>query len=147
MALLPASINSEDLTGSHEPQPLLSEAVALSEDSADITSLSARFLFGYQLNSPSALKYKYNVKRQIGAGGHGRVLEATTKDNMVVAIKIIPRTHMHLNRWAVTREDQVLPMEAAILQRIRHPNVIGFLDWFADDEVIYLVSRRIVRHW
>lgn len=73
---------------------------------------------------------RYRILRSIGAGAMGEVFEALdTESNENVAIK---RLHPHSDD-----DDRVLErfmLEARSIQRLRHPNIVEFIDFAIDDD-------------
>jgi calcium/calmodulin-dependent protein kinase I len=67
-------------------------------------------------------KAKYSFGRTLGAGTYGIVREADGP-NGKVAIKII------LKRNVKGNENMVLD-ELKMLQRLKHPHIVKFVDWF-----------------
>lgn len=65
---------------------------------------------------------KYRFGRTLGAGTYGIVREAESADGRV-AIKIILKKNVRGN------ERMVLD-ELEMLQRLKHPHIVKFVDWF-----------------
>ncbi|KAJ3100962.1 hypothetical protein HDU96_010177 [Phlyctochytrium bullatum] len=88
-------------------------------------------------------RYRVTVEEKLGAGGFGSVFAAARRiDGLEVAVKVIPRAKIPSTSWAKDRDLGVVPMEVFILKNIRHPNVIGYRDFFKDDRCVYLVTDR-----
>ncbi|KAI8851927.1 kinase-like domain-containing protein [Chytridium lagenaria] len=77
-------------------------------------------------NSPGA----NSVGACLGQGGFGMVHAATRiSDGVEVAVKFILREKVPRTNWV--RDDvAIVPMEVYILRRIRHENIIRFVDYF-----------------
>lgn len=80
-------------------------------------------------------KQDYVFGDALGAGSFGVVRQATTvKDNEEVAIKII------LKRALKGNEDLVME-EIKMLQKLHHPHIIAFKDWFESKDKFYIVTQ------
>lgn len=66
---------------------------------------------------------KYRFGRTLGAGTYGIVREADGPDGQRVAIKIILKKNVRGNERMVLDELQML-------QRLNHPHIVKFRDWF-----------------
>lgn len=65
---------------------------------------------------------KYRFGRTLGAGTYGIVREAEGPDGRV-AIKIILKKNVRGN-------EQMVLDELEMLQRLKHPHIVKFVDWF-----------------
>ena len=96
---------------------------------------------------PADLRSKYRLENQLGKGGSGFVFSAIRQsDGKRVAIKFLYRSRVPTNRLAYDREFvkggvMVLPMEIYILRRLRHPNVIEFVEFSCDRTFFYLITE------
>lgn len=115
---------------------------------SDPTSLAHLLSTGKTLH-PFLLD-NYHVIEELGAGGYGVVVRALRVPDMQdVAVKILWRTKMPKEGWvAVTGWEPkllttpvVVPREAHILRQISHPGVIAYVDYFEDDNFLYLVRE------
>lgn len=68
------------------------------------------------------LRSKYRLGRTLGAGTYGVVREASCTLGKV-AVKIILKKNVKGN-------EQMVIDELQLLQRLHHPHVIRFIDWF-----------------
>lgn len=79
---------------------------------------------------------EYVLGRQLGAGGMGRVFEATDGHGRRVALKLL-HPILALDAAVVAHVDQ----EARLLQQVAHPNVVRVTDAGVIDGTAYLVMR------
>ena len=93
---------------------------------------------GQSPTSPPAQIGRYAVVREIGRGGMGTVYLATDTDGSQVAVKTIAP-----NVPACSNDVDLFLREATILQELKHPNIVQFLEqgeqagllWFAMEYV------------
>lgn len=78
-------------------------------------------------------KSKYKFGRTLGAGTYGIVKEADCADGKV-AVKIILKKNVKGN-------DQMVLDELDMLQRLRHPHIVRFVDWFESRDKYYIVTQ------
>ncbi|KAI1820225.1 Pkinase-domain-containing protein [Xylaria intraflava] len=78
-------------------------------------------------------KAKYKFGRTLGAGTYGIVREADSP-NGKVAVKIILKKNVKGN------ERMVLD-ELEMLQRLKHPHIVQFVDWFESKDKYYIVTE------
>jgi len=98
--------------------------------------------------SPLVLE-KYAIKEKIGEGGFGVVYRAISHQSLGpvqnVALKIINR-----KKKGRLIEDPVLgliPVEAFILGRISHKNIIKLIDFFQDEKAYYVITELAGSNW
>lgn len=65
----------------------------------------------------------YRFGRTLGAGTYGIVREAESNEGKKVAVKIILKKNVKGN------EDMVYD-ELKMLQKLKHPHIVSFVDWF-----------------
>lgn len=83
-------------------------------------------------------KKDYVFGKTLGAGSFGIVRQArrlSTKEN--VAVKILLKKALKGNDVQL----QMLYDELAILQKLRHPNIVRFEDWFESKDKFYIVTQ------
>ena len=99
-------------------------------------------------------KSQYKFGRTLGAGTYGIVREADLQGDKV-AIKIILKKNVKGN-------EQMVYDELKMLQRLDHPHIVKFVDWFesrvcapddkksticADENVGQILHRNTASHW
>ncbi|KAI1499174.1 calcium/calmodulin-dependent protein kinase [Biscogniauxia marginata] len=78
-------------------------------------------------------KAKYRFGRTLGAGTYGIVREADSPDGKV-AIKIILKKNVKGN-------EKMVWDELDMLQRLKHPHIVRFVDWFESRDKYYIVTE------
>lgn len=78
-------------------------------------------------------KSKYRMGRTLGAGTYGIVKEAESPGGKV-AVKIILKKNVKGN-------DQMVYDELEMLQRLRHPHIVRFVDWFESRDKYYIITQ------
>ncbi|KAF2146672.1 uncharacterized protein K452DRAFT_348402 [Aplosporella prunicola CBS 121167] len=78
-------------------------------------------------------KAKYRFGRTLGAGTYGIVREADCPDGKV-AVKIILKKNVKGN-------EQMVLDELEMLQRLKHPHIVRFHDWFESRDKYYIVTQ------
>jgi calcium/calmodulin-dependent protein kinase I len=78
-------------------------------------------------------KSQYRMGRTLGAGTYGIVKEAESPGGKV-AVKIILKKNVKGN-------DQMVYDELEMLQRMRHPHIVRFVDWFESRDKYYIITQ------
>ncbi|KAJ9648429.1 Calmodulin-dependent protein kinase cmk2 [Coniosporium apollinis] len=78
-------------------------------------------------------KSRYRMGRTLGAGTYGIVREADCPEGKV-AVKIILKKNVKGN-------EQMVMDELDLLQRLRHPHIVRFHDWFESRDKYYIVTQ------
>jgi serine/threonine protein kinase len=86
-------------------------------------------LFGPDTSSRALYKFG----RTLGAGTYGIVREAETTDGKKVAVKIILKKNVRGNEGMVYDELEML-------QKLKHPHIVSFVDWFESKVSCFLKS-------
>lgn len=91
---------------------------------------------------------QYKIVRSLGAGGMGHVYEAVREFKMVAGGIVQPFGQpVALKCLAVEHADdpdrlQRLNLEAVLLLQLKHPNIVGFVDWaFTEDGTAYFAME------
>lgn len=79
-------------------------------------------------------KASYRFGRTLGAGTYGIVREAEAQDGTKVAIKIILKKNVRGNEGMVYDELEML-------QKLQHPHIVSFVDWFESKDKFYIVTQ------
>ncbi|KAH9828745.1 Calcium/calmodulin-dependent protein kinase [Teratosphaeria destructans] len=78
-------------------------------------------------------KSKYRMGRTLGAGTYGIVKEADGPTGKV-AVKIILKKNVKGN-------DQMVYDELEMLQKLHHPHIVKFVDWFESRDKYYIITQ------
>ncbi|KAK5131428.1 hypothetical protein LTR08_000964 [Meristemomyces frigidus] len=78
-------------------------------------------------------KSKYRMGRTLGAGTYGIVKEADSPAGKV-AVKIILKKNVKGN-------DQMVYDELEMLQKLSHPHIVKFVDWFESRDKYYIITQ------
>ncbi|KAL2113602.1 hypothetical protein VUR80DRAFT_3290 [Thermomyces stellatus] len=78
-------------------------------------------------------KSKYKFGRTLGAGTYGIVREADSPSGKV-AVKIILKKNVKGN-------EKMVYDELELLQRVQHPHIVKFVDWFESRDKFYIVTQ------
>jgi len=83
---------------------------------------------------------RYRVLRTLGSGGYGDVVEAERVDGGAsVAVKV-----MHDRLLDAPSVQQRFEREAAMLQQLRHPNIVQLLDFGQTDEALPFIAFELL---
>ena len=84
----------------------------------------------------ATFKKKYQLKAVLGNGNYSVVRKAVdTELGDNVAVKCIDK------RKLSKEDDEALKIEVAILNELRHPNIITLYDWYEDAKTYYIVTE------
>jgi calcium/calmodulin-dependent protein kinase I len=78
-------------------------------------------------------KSRYRFGKTLGAGTYGIVREAESA-NGLVAVKIILKKNVKGN-------EKMVYDELDLLQRLNHPHIVSFVDWFESRDKYYIVTQ------
>ncbi|ORY96829.1 kinase-like domain-containing protein [Syncephalastrum racemosum] len=91
---------------------------------------------------------KYALGEELGSGGFGFVVSATDRmTGTERAVKFIFRHKVPAHAWARDPELGPVPMEIYVLKHVRHPNVVGYVDFYQDETFLYLVMELHGTQW
>lgn len=82
-----------------------------------------RSLFSPRLLRHPLNRALYKFGRTLGAGTYGIVREAESQDGQKVAVKIILKKNVKGN-------ERMVYDELEMLQALKHPHIVSFVDWF-----------------
>jgi DNA-binding NarL/FixJ family response regulator len=93
---------------------------------------------GSPISEGTLLAGRYRIMRTLGAGGMGTVFEAQREDlgNMCVAVKVL-HTKLTGRPELVKR----FRREAELIATLRHPHIVGVLDFVVDDGPSFIVME------
>jgi len=104
-------------------------------------------LSGIQI-SPDLLE-KYAIKEKIGEGGFGAVYRAMPVNPgdgpKSVALKIMNRKKK--GRLIQDPDLGLIPVEAFILRRLAHKNIVTLIDFFQDEKAFYVITELAGTNW
>ncbi|KAI8969055.1 kinase-like domain-containing protein [Mycotypha africana] len=108
--------------------------------------ISLFYIFTYKFHP--AFLHNYIIGEELGSGGYGFVLSARERSTGIErAVKFIFRNKVPLHNWVKDRELGPIPMEVYILKNVRHPSVIGYVDFYQDNYFCYLVMELHGTQW
>ena len=88
--------------------------------------------------SSSSVHKHYDIGEKLGEGGYGIVKKAVCKLNhQVVAMKIMKRDGMD------QEAERSVRTEVAMLQSLRHPNIVKGYDFFEEKDSFYFVMEKV----
>ncbi|EPZ33618.1 kinase-like protein [Rozella allomycis CSF55] len=91
---------------------------------------------------------KYTLCDLLGDGAFGFVVVANRIiDDAEVAVKFIMKDQLLDSQWIVDDNLGKVPLEVYYLYRLKHPNIISFLDYYEDDDYAYLVTELFGTEW
>lgn len=79
-------------------------------------------------------KALYKFGRTLGAGTYGIVREAESTSGDKVAVKIILKKNVRGN-------ESMVYDELEMLQKLKHPHIVSFVDWFESKDKFYIVTQ------
>ena len=159
----PLSPETPERAAMRLPKNIKEEEVVLpmdndQQDAAPEFSVAQKVLAEHPLD-PGFLEL-YEIRDELGSGGFGFVCSAWSRvENVEVAVKFIYKNKLHqravVKDWhrresapGILHRDRggasgyrLIPMEAAILQFVQHPGIVGFKGLFEDSTFFYLVSQ------
>ncbi|KAJ8331458.1 hypothetical protein QVD99_001729 [Batrachochytrium dendrobatidis] len=97
-----------------------------------------------------AFHSKYTLGDMLGDGAFGFVVTAFQKlDNREIAIKFIAKSKIARNLWVPFNEatKDPVPLEVALLHRLKHPNIIQYIDYLNEENYVLLVTELHGTSW
>jgi hypothetical protein len=125
--------------------PIADENKANSKSSASISSSSAELSWKRDQEAITEHRFifhpvfasRYKLLNRVGEGSFGFVWRGERiYDNLKVAVKFIRKSKI-----PPSSRIGDLPSEVHILQRISHPNIIRFIEYFDDQDYVYLITE------
>ena len=90
----------------------------------------------YINKNTTAIDEEYELLKELGEGGFGKVLLARHKaSGSERAVKIIRKDSLGMDSY------QHLMDEIEILKNVRHPNILVLYEYFESDDHVYLVTE------
>ncbi|MGB3205519.1 MAG: serine/threonine-protein kinase [Crinalium sp.] len=95
------------------------------------------------LSGGTRLRDRYIIKYQLGQGGFGRtyLAEDTGRFNELIVLKELMPTGQ--GTYALQKAEELFQREAAILHKLRHPQIPKFWELFRDRKGLFLVQDYI----
>ncbi|KAJ3044806.1 hypothetical protein HDV00_000683 [Rhizophlyctis rosea] len=91
---------------------------------------------------------EYELTEELGAGATGFVCSAKgLSDGTKVAVKFMYKDRIPVTNWLRDRQLGTVPLEAFILKRLNHPNIVKFLGFYEDTKFVYLVMESHGTPW
>eukprot|EP01036_Dinobryon_divergens_P029071 gene29071-38125_t len=86
-------------------------------------------------NLPHNIKDRYSLGELLGEGGYSKVYLGISKTALQqkVAIKVVTRASLQKD------DEEALRNEVAILENLKHPNIVRQLDFFEEPQTYYIV--------
>ncbi|KAK9461827.1 kinase-like domain-containing protein [Lipomyces oligophaga] len=110
---------------------------AVANAAASTVSSGIFSIIGKIQNQPSTYDRRGNYRfgKVLGAGTYGIVKAATALDSgEQVAVKVILKKK-------IKGHESMVEEELNLLQRLSHPHIVGFRDWFESKEKYYIVTQ------
>lgn len=109
-------------------------------------TVSARSLMNHKLHP--VFEEKYVLGEELGSGGFGFVVSAVERHTGIErAVKFIFRHKVPDHAWVRDPCLGPVPMEIYVLRHVRHPNVVNYVDFFQDEQFLYLVMELHGTQW
>ncbi|KAI9883719.1 MAG: hypothetical protein M1823_004523 [Watsoniomyces obsoletus] len=87
---------------------------------------------------------RYNVVGTVGKGAFATVYKvARTENGEIYAAKELSRRTFHKNNHNAT--DRKFDSEMAIMQRLRHPNIVQYIEHVVEAEAMYIIMEYVPR--
>jgi tRNA A-37 threonylcarbamoyl transferase component Bud32 len=86
---------------------------------------------------------RYLVRSKLASGGQGHAYlcqDQTTKQEVVIKAYLLP---VYQGKRLKDIAIQQLEAESVVLQKIKHPQIVQFVDWFSTSSCAFLVLNRI----
>ena len=93
------------------------------------------------VTEPRCFCERYTLEQLLGSGAFGKVYRCNdTTTNRSVAIKYLPKKCVDYRDLERDRVRGTVPMEVFALSRLKHPNIIQFIDYYEEDFFYVIVT-------
>ncbi|KAJ1554624.1 hypothetical protein HK096_002672 [Nowakowskiella sp. JEL0078] len=97
---------------------------------------------------PPEFEARYALRDELGIGGYGYIFSAIRrKDSREVAVKLLPREHVAVNRWTVDPGLGLVPMELWVMKNVVHPGIVQFYDLYQTPEILLIIMELFGNSW
>ncbi|KAH6561016.1 hypothetical protein BASA50_006081 [Batrachochytrium salamandrivorans] len=136
---------ASDIHATPHPQEEESEDVERNRRQCDLA-----FLVNGKKKLSDAFHSKYVLGDMLGDGAFGFVATAIRKsDNLEVAVKFIAKAKISRDLWVAfdRKHKELVPLEVALLYRMKHPNIIQYIDHMNEADYVLLITELHGTSW
>ena len=117
------------------------------ETEADLRKKALASLIDGTASLSTQFTSRYELGDLLGDGAFGFVFTAKRLSDLIeVAVKFIIKSKIAKDAWTEVG-DEKLPSEVATLQRLRHPNIIQYLEHIVEADYILLITELHGTSW